>query len=124
MTFARHVFLWAGVYGLLAIVPLFFLEAHIGREFPPATNHPEQYYAFLGVALAWQLAFLLIASDVVRYRPLMLAAMVEKFVPGLIVVGLYAVGRVNSLMLAPFIVDLLLGALFFESYRRTSGRTA
>ena len=36
------------------------------------------YYGFVGVTLAWQVAFLVIASDPVRYRTFMLTAMLEK----------------------------------------------
>ena len=32
MIFARRVFLGAGTYGLLALLPLFFMESRIGRE--------------------------------------------------------------------------------------------
>lgn len=79
MSLARRVFFWSGVYGILVLFPMYFLEDRIGRDFPPATNHPEQYYAFLGVALAWQFAFLVIAKDPLRYRPLMVPAIAEKF---------------------------------------------
>ena len=122
MNFAKRVFAGAGVYGIVLLLPMYFLEHRLGIDFPPATNHPEQYYAFLGVALAWQLAFLLIASDVRRYRPLMVPAMVEKFLGAGSVVVLYALGRINALTLAPFLVDLVLGVLFVISYRRSAER--
>ncbi|MDD2925014.1 hypothetical protein [Rhodoferax sp.] len=122
MNFAKRVFAGAGVYGIVLLLPMYFLEHRLGIDFPPATNHPEQYYAFLGVALAWQLAFLLIASDVRRYRPLMVPAMVEKFLGAGAVVVLYALGRINALTLTPFLVDLVLGVLFVISYRRSAER--
>lgn len=120
MNFAKRVFAGAGVYGILVLLPMYFLEHRLGVDFLPATNHPEQYDAFLGVALAWQFAFLLIASDVRRYRPLMVPAMVEKFLGAGAVVGLYALGRLNALTLAPFLVDLVLGVLFVINYRRSA----
>lgn len=121
MNFAKRVFAAAGVYGLLVLLPMYFLEQRLGQDFPPATNHPEQYYAFLGVALAWQLAFLLIARDVRRYRALMWAAMLEKFLGAGAVLVLYAQGRVNTMTLVPFLIDLVWGVLFFISYRRSAG---
>ena len=52
--FARIVYLAAGIVGLLEIVPLYFCEALINRTQPPSITHPEFYYGFLGVTLAWQ----------------------------------------------------------------------
>ncbi|MFZ1546715.1 MAG: hypothetical protein WAT12_06395 [Candidatus Nitrotoga sp.] len=124
MNFARRVFLWAGIYGILVLFPMFFLEHKLGIDFPPATNHPEQYYGFISVALAWQFAFLLIASDVHRYRPLMLPAITEKFVAAGAAIWLYVLGRIDALTLAPFLVDLFLGFLFVASYIRSSERSS
>jgi len=103
---------------------MYFLEDRLGIEFPPATNHPEQYYAFVGVGLAWQLACLLIASDVRRYRPLMLPAMAEKFLAAGAVMWLFTLGRIDAMTLAPFLVDLVLGFLFVASYLRSSERSS
>src|SRR5262249_23664079 len=77
--FARRVFSIAGWYGLVVMLPNVFLEAKIGRDFPPAITHPENYYGFICVTLAWQVLFLIIARDPVRFRPAMIAAILEKF---------------------------------------------
>jgi hypothetical protein len=79
MKFARWVFRIAGIYGVLAIAPMYLLESRFPAEAPPAITHPEFFYGFIGVTLAWQLAFLVIALDPVRDRLLMLPAMFEKF---------------------------------------------
>ena len=50
------------IHGIAVLLPQYFLEAELGRRFPPPPNHPEQFYGFLGVALAWQFAFLLISD--------------------------------------------------------------
>lgn len=107
----------------MVLLPMYFLEEKLGRDFPPATNHPEQYYGFLGVALAWQFVFLLIARDVHRYRPLMLPAALEKFLAGGAALWLFAAGRIGVEMLGPFVVDLLIGILFTVSYVHTTGRS-
>ncbi|HEX5138646.1 MAG TPA: hypothetical protein VFY93_16865, partial [Planctomycetota bacterium] len=109
MNFARRVFFWSGVYGVVALVPLYFLEARIGRDFPPAISRPEQYYALLGVALAWQIAFLVIARDPVRYRPLMLPAVAEKWLASGAALWLLATHRIDAVAAGPFFVDLALG---------------
>ena len=95
MTFARRVFQVAAIYGLLVLVPQYFLEGKTGRDFPPAITHPEYFYGFIGVAVAWQLAFLVIARDPVRYRPLMPVAVVEKLAFGVPAILLYATGTLE-----------------------------
>jgi hypothetical protein len=119
MRFARRVFLIAAVYGFIVLLPQYFLEAQIGRDAPPPITHPEYFYGFIGVALAWQVVFLLISRDPIRYRPLMLAAVVEKASFGLAAVTLYGSGRLSGQMLAAGLLDLVLGALFIAAYKRT-----
>jgi hypothetical protein len=63
MTFARRLFLIAGSYGLLVLTPQYLLEGRIGRDQPPAITHPEYFYGFVGLGMAWQFAFLVIARD-------------------------------------------------------------
>ena len=124
MTFARRVFRGAAIYGLIALLPMYFLEAEQGRQFPPPITHPEFYYGFVGVAVAWQLAFLVIATDPIRYRPLMLAGVVEKLGYGLATVILFALGRVHPMVLGTGAIDLTLGALFVLAYRSTGTAAA
>ena len=124
MRFARRVYLIAGIYGLIVLVPQYFLEAKNGRDFPPAITHPEYYYGFVGVAVAWQLAFLVISRDPVRFRPLMLPAIVEKASFGVAASVLFALGRIHPLVLAPSMLDLLLGVLFVAAYVKTGPAAA
>ncbi len=121
MKFARWVFGVAGVYGVIAVLPLYVLEARIGQETPPAITHPEFFYGFVGVCLAWQLAFLRMASDPVRYRPITLPAMVEKFSFVIAIAALYSNGRIDPRMLVAGGGDLVLGILFIVAYRKTAG---
>jgi hypothetical protein len=111
----------SGIYGIALLALMYFLEDRIGRDSPPAITHPEFYYGFLGVTLAWQIAFLIVASDPLRYRPIMIAAMVEKF--GYVVaLALLAINhRVEGLPLAVFGgMDLIWGVLFLICYLRLS----
>ena len=120
MKFARWTFGVAGVYGVLAILPLYFLEGRIAQETPPAITHPEFFYGFVGVGLAWQLAFLCIASDPARYRLIMLPAVVEKFSFAIAAAVLYFNGRLAATMLGFATLDALLGVLFLVAYRKTA----
>ncbi len=78
MRFARSVFLLAGVCGIIIMAPMYFLEERLGEDNPPAITHPEIYYGFVGVTLAWQLMFLVIAYDPIRFRLGMLPAIFER----------------------------------------------
>ena len=119
VAFARRVFLVAGIYGVIVLVPQYFLEGRTGRDFPPAITHPEYYYGFVGIALAWQLAFLVISRDPVRFRPMMIPAIAEKASFGIPAVALFVLGRLNPQMLAAALLDLVLGAFFLAAYLRT-----
>jgi hypothetical protein len=120
MIFARRCFLFAGVVGLLLLLPQYFLEDQIGRNYPPPITHPHQFYGFVGVAVAWQVAFLIIASDPIRFRPMMVAAMLEKLSFAIPSAVLFLKGRSPAVILGAGLFDLFLGVLFVLSYLRTS----
>jgi hypothetical protein len=119
MKFAKRLFLIAGIYGLVALLPQYFLEVKTGTDYPPPITHPEYYYGFIGVGVAWQALFLFIAKDPVRYRAMMIPAVLEKASFGLAVPILFLLGRVSSLILGFALVDLVLGALFIVAYLKT-----
>ena len=118
--FARRVFTGAGVYGLIVMLPQYFLAARIGRDTPPPLTHLEYFYGFIGVVVAWQLVFLAIGREPARYRPLMLVAVLEKLAFGVPVIILYAQGSLPGSVLFFGLVDLTLGALFIASWRATA----
>ena len=119
-TFARRVFAVAGVYGILVLVPQYFMEAKVGRDFPPPITHPEHYYGFIGVALAWQALFLIMARDPIRYRIVMIPATLEKVAFGAATVVLYLQGRLSPIILGGGVVDLIFVCLFVLSFRATA----
>jgi hypothetical protein len=117
--FARRVFIGAGIYGLIGVLPLYVLETPLAEQFPPALTHPEFYYGFAGVALAWQVAFFVIGSDPQRFRPFMLPAVLEKVGYGVAVLVLVVQGRTPLPMVGTAVIDLVLALLFFSAYLRT-----
>ena len=119
MKFAKRVFFISGIYGLIVVLPLYFLEEKTGRDYPPAITHPEYYYGFVGVTAAWQILYLMISTDPVRFRPLMLPPMLAKSSFVIAVTILFFQGRVSSTMVRASMIDLLLVVLFFVSYLRT-----
>jgi hypothetical protein len=118
--FAKRVFTAAGIYGLVVMLPFYFLEHQIGNLQPPAITHPEFYYGFVGVVVAWQFAFLIIGRDPERYRLLMLPAILEKLTFGVPAVLLFAQGRLAGSFMPGPVIDLMLAVLFAMSYRRTA----
>jgi cytochrome b len=72
MRFARFVFTIAGIWGIVVLTPLYWLVDITGRIYAPPADYPHFFYGFLSVAMAWQLAFLVIGSDPARFRPLMI----------------------------------------------------
>lgn len=123
MILARWIYGAAGVYGVLVLLPGFFLEHAFGVSAPPAPNHPEFYYGFYGSALVWQLVFLLIARDPARFRILMPITMLEKAAFFLPCLALYATGRLP--VGGPFIgamIDGVLMVLFLLAWRASAPR--
>ena len=122
MRFAKVVFWVAGIWGLVILTPLYFMFEVIGRQDPPAITHPGFFYGFVGLGLAWQIAFLVIAQDPVRYRLMMIPSMVEKFSYAGAVTVLVLQGRMRKSDLVFDGTDLLLGLLFVVAYFKTSRR--
>ncbi len=124
MKFAKIVFWVAGIWGLLVLTPLYFMFDLIGRNDPPPITHPGFFYGFVGAALVWQIAFILIATDPVRYRPFMIPSVLEKLSYGAAVVTLVVQGRMHRSDLVFGRADLLLGLFFVVPYFKTPTPTA
>ena len=105
----RWLFVGAAAYGLIALLPMYF-------QAPPDLTHPEFYFGFIGVATAWQFAFLIIASNPVKYRLLILPGIVEKLGFGIPALWLYAQGRAPGLIALGGGMDLLMAALFVWAF--------
>jgi hypothetical protein len=119
MKFSKIVFNVAGIYGILVLLPHYFMESTIGREHPPAITHPEFFYGFVSVGLAWQFAFLVIARDPVRYRMLMLPGVFEKWGFAVASAILIATHRVVPSFAVPVAIDFVLGVLFLWAFFKT-----
>lgn len=124
MKFAKIVFWIAGLYGVLVITPLYFLANRIGRQDPPPITHLGFYYGFVGVALAWQIAFFVIASDPIRLRPIMVPAVLEKISFGIAIIVLYNQQRVHGADLGFGAADLILALLFLMAFSKTKSMSA
>jgi len=116
MKFAKIVFWIAAIWGLLVITPLYFMFDLIGRQDPPPVTHPGFFYGFVGAAFAWQIAFLIIATNPVRFRPLIIPSIVEKFSYSCAVFALVLQHRMHPSDMVFAGTDLLLGILFLTAY--------
>ena len=119
MKFAKIVFGIAAIWGVLILTPLYFIFAMIGRNDPPPITHPAFYYGFVGVGLAFQVAFFIIAKDPVRLRPLMIPSVLEKFGYGATLLVLYLQNRLHPQDLALGGIDVLFGVLFVTAFLKT-----
>jgi hypothetical protein len=119
MRFARVVFLVAGIYGVLILTPIYFMEGKIGRETPPAITHPEYFYGFLGVGLAWQILLLVLSRDPPRYRAMILPSVLEKVSYGIALVFLFAQHRLRLSAFTIGSVDWIFAGLFIAAYVAT-----
>jgi hypothetical protein len=119
MKFSKIVFWVAGIWGLWVLTPLYFMFDLIGRNDPPPITHPGFFYGFVGVGLAWQVAFIFIAKDPIRYRPLMIPSVLEKVSWSAAVIVLVLQGRMHGSDMVFAGTDLFLGLLFVLAYFKT-----
>ena len=117
MKFAKWVFLIAGIYGLLVTLPL-YNEAGTTQIFPPAINHPEFYYGFISAVIAWQVAFIIISTNPLKYHQLMIPAILEKLIYAVSVVVLLVQGRVAGGIVGFAAIDFVWGVLFLIAFMR------
>ena len=119
MKFARIVFVGAGVWGVAVLTPFFWLVDVTGRRYQPPVEYPHFFYGFFAVAMAWQIAFLVIGTDPARFRPLMIPSIVEKFGYVALLALLYSQSRISVADAQAAVPDLLLGTLFAVSFVKT-----
>ena len=110
--FARVVFIGAGVWGTAVLTPLYWLVDLTGRVYSPPADYPHFFYGFFSVAMAWQIAFLVIGSNPARFWPLMVPCVVEKLGYVATVGVLYGQGRISTVDAQTALPDSLIGFLF------------
>ncbi|MEP7309227.1 MAG: hypothetical protein ABJA98_27300 [Acidobacteriota bacterium] len=119
MKFARSVFIVAGIWGIAVLMPFYWLVDLTGRRYAAPTEYPHFFYGFFAVALAWQIAFLVIGYRPDRYRSLMILAMLEKFGFVATLLVLYARTRIPWIDAQAAAPDFVLGVLFIVAFVKT-----
>jgi hypothetical protein len=102
------------------LTPLYFLVDVTGRQYAPPTAYPQFFYGFLSVAMACQIAFLVIGSSPARFRPLMIMGILEKLSYVALLVALYGQARISATNAQAAVPDLVLGILFIVAFAKTS----
>ena len=113
MRFAKWIFLIAGILGLLSMVPLTFAEKMMG------VKQPEFFYGFVFLNICWQIVYLILSSDVIRFRPIMIPAFLAKASATAALTWLYLLGRVSVQWVGIGALDGVFAALFLAGYLAT-----
>ena len=119
MTFAKWVFTLGGLFGLIMITPLFFLEGEMARMSGAPISQPENYYGFVGVTFAWQLVYLVIGRNPAPYRPIMLLGALGKLIFAGACWTLAYQGRTPIFTAVIASPDILLAILFVVAWFKT-----
>ena len=119
MRFAKIVFIVAGIWGIVVLMPLYWLLDVTGRRYGLPVDYPQFFYGFVCVAMAWQIAFLVIGSDPVRFRPLMIPSVLEKLGYVVTLAVLHGQSRISAADAQAAVPDLLLGILFVVAFVKT-----
>ena len=116
MKFAKWTFRTAGVFGLSVMIPMLFVENLIEQIMPPSVNHPEFFYGFVVLNICWQILYLFLAKDPIRFRPMMIPAFLAKASAPVALMWLYLQGRISSQWITTSIMDGVFAILFLVSY--------
>ena len=115
MKYAKLVFLIGGIYGLLALIPLYFIENQIA----PGLNYPEYYYGFIGINIVWQISYIYIATNPSKFRPIILFAFLVKILGVISISWLILTKRTETWWYGIIISDLVFAVLFLTAFIRT-----
>lgn len=116
MKLAKWVFRTAGIFGLIVMVPLLFAMKLIDQIMPPAVNHPEFFYGFVILNICWQILYLFLSKDPIRFRPMMIPSFFAKASAPIALMWLYIQDRISNQWVAAAILDGVFAILFLVSF--------
>jgi hypothetical protein len=116
MKLAKWTFRTAGIFGLIVMVPLLFAMKLIDQIMPPAVNHPEFFYGFVILNICWQILYLFLSKDPIRFRPMMIPSFFAKASGSIALMWLYIQDRISSQWVATAILDGVFAILFLISF--------
>jgi hypothetical protein len=113
MKLAKWIFLIAGIFGLMCMIPLVFAEKMMG------VKQPEFYYGFVFLDICWQILYIFVSSNPIRHRLMMIPAFLAKGSGTIALTWLYLQGRVSGQWIAIGAVDGVFAVLFLVAYFAT-----
>ena len=116
MRLAKWVFLIAGVFGLLVTIPMALAEKAIEQIMPPAVAHPEFFYGFVLLNACWQVLYLFLSTDPIRYRPMMIPSFLAKASGVVALTWLVLQGRISRQWTLTIILDGIWALLFLVAF--------
>ena len=116
MKLARWIFFIAGVFGVLVTIPMALAEKAIEQIMPPVLNHPEFFYGFVLLNACWQVLYLFLSTDPIRYRPMMIPSFLAKGSGVVALTWLSVQGRISSQWTVTIILDGIWALLFVVAY--------
>jgi hypothetical protein len=122
-TTAKLIFRVAATWGILALTPILFFPNRIGNPVPRPLTEPEYFHGFLALSLLFAILFLVIASNPIRYRPMMPIAILQKLVYPLAIFGLLSTHRAPPTKSFYAGTEFLLALLFILALLKTPKRS-
>ena len=119
MKLAKWIFLIAGIFGLLVTAPMALAEKAIEQIMPPAVNHPEFFYGFVSLNACWQVLYLFLSTDPIRYRAMMVPSFLAKASGVIALTWLYLQKRISNQWTVTVIVDGIWAILFLVAFWAT-----
>ena len=115
MKIARWIFLAAGVLGLVPLAPIFYELARGGQDMLPDGGSMGLFiYIFLALYTFWQIFYLILAANPMRFRPMIILAFFVCAVTPFNTLWLYFYGMV--VWQGIIIVSLAFALLFLGSF--------
>ena len=123
MKLAKWTCRTAGIFGLIVMIPMLFVEKLIVEIMPPAVNHPEFFYGFVILNICWQILYLILSRDPIRLRPMMIPSFFAKASGPIALLWLHFQGRISSQWITTIYMDAFFAILFLISYWITGRET-
>jgi hypothetical protein len=123
MKLAKWIFLIAGIFGVLVTIPMALAEKAVEQIMPPAVHHPEFFYGFVLLNACWQVLYLFLSTDPIRYRPMMIPSFAAKASGVVALSWLLLQGRISDQWTVTIFIDGIWALLFVLAFW-TAGRAA
>jgi hypothetical protein len=113
MKLAKWIFLIAGIFGLITTIPLVFAEKMM------SVQQPEFYYGFVFLDICLQVVYIIISTSPIRFRPMMIPAILAKASGTIALTWLYFTDQVSLQWITIGAIDGVFAILFLIGYFST-----